>query len=76
MEFVKLSMAIFETPEHCEYCPCSYYTEGVSSDYCQLKAYIESNAHYSEWRIPYENCGPVPDWCPLKPIVFNAEYAK
>lgn len=74
-EMKKLSLAIFETPEYCEYCPCGYYTEGSSFNYCQLKAYIEPNVHFSKWCIEYGN-EPIPDWCPLKPVVFEEEYTK
>ena len=75
-ELKKLSLAIFETPERCGDCPCAYFPEGIfSEDYCQLKAYYDPNIYYGEWGIKSGNA-PIPDWCPLKPVVFDEDYAK
>lgn len=73
-ELKKLSLAIFETPENCEHCPCGYFSEGdFGEDYCMLKAYHDPNVYYGEWCIKSGNT-PIPEWCPLKPIVFDEDY--
>lgn len=61
-----LSLAIFETPKRCEDCPC------VGDDYCQLQAYID-HTRVSELAGRKK---PIPEWCPLKPVVFEDGYAK
>lgn len=74
-EVKKLSLAIFETPVSCETCPCSYYTEGAFLNYCQLKVNISPDISVKDTAIPYDD-EPIPDWCPLKPVVFDERYAK
>lgn len=52
-----------EMPKSCTDCPCAYFTEGVSHDFCQAVGY-ETNIEYE----PYPKNKAVdsrPDWCPL-----------
>lgn len=61
----KLSLAIFETPRDCYECPLSYFGE-ISACHCELnKRDFET--------LPR---GKRPEWCPLKPVVFDEDYAK
>ena len=30
------SVLVIDTPERCEDCPCAYFTEGATSDYCRV----------------------------------------
>lgn len=72
----KLSLAIFETPERCDQCPCAHfsdYSECCSiDDYCKYKYAIDG---IKEW-IDIERGSGVPEWCPLKPVVFDEDYAE
>ena len=44
-----------EMPKNCYECPCSYWTEGVHHDFCQVVGY-DSNIERQNNR---------PSWCPL-----------
>lgn len=63
-EMKKLSLAIFETPTECRECPCIHVTSRNLSDFCQLTNKLITSDD------------PIPDWCPLKPVVFEEGYAK
>lgn len=63
-EMKRLSLAIFETPTECRECPCVHVSPDYREDVCQLAIRsIESRT----------NISPIPDWCPLKPIIFDEE---
>ena len=63
----KLSLAIFETPTECRECPCVHITSRNLHDICQLTNRLIK---------PTAGVGlPIPDWCPLKPVVFDEDYA-
>lgn len=63
----KLSLAIFETPTDCRGCPCVHITYRYTVDRCQLVNKLIDVSTSTE---------PIPDWCPLKPVVFNENYAE
>ena len=63
----KLSLATFETPTECRECPCVHITSRNLPNICQLTNRLID---------PLTNPEPIPEWCPLKPVVFDEEYAK
>lgn len=66
-EMKRLSLAIFETPTECRECPCGHITPNYRADLCKLAHRLIE---------PQTSAEPKPDWCPLKPVVFDKEYAK
>jgi hypothetical protein len=56
-----------EMPKTCNDCPCSYFTEGMSSDYCQV-AHLDFDKE-TEGKTYYGMSNGVytrQKWCPLK----------
>lgn len=56
-----------DMPETCNECPCSYFTEGMFSDYCQLTKRdfdkeSEGKTYYGATNGVYKR----QNWCPLK----------
>lgn len=51
-----------EMPKLCNDCPCSYFTEGCYSDYCQ----INGQDFDEETKIEIEGYYKRQKWCPLK----------
>ena len=56
-----------EMPKTCNECPCSYFTEGASSDYCQVEhkdfdEETEGKTYYGMSNGVYTR----QKWCPLK----------
>ena len=64
-KFKKFSLAVFETPTECRECPCAHISPGYHADRCQLLNRLINYPTSTE---------PKPDWCPLKPIIFDEEY--
>lgn len=58
-----------EMPKLCNDCPCSYFTEGCYSDYCQING-KDFEDEYAGRTIFGEKNGEYerPDWCPLSEL--------
>ena len=69
-KFKEIAIATFEKPKNCWECPCSYFTEGVSSDYCALKFYNDGKEDECDIE---EYVGDIPAWCPLDIMTFMEE---
>ena len=67
--FKEIAIATFEKPKNCWECPCSFFTEWVSSDQCALK--FHNDGKEDECYIDYD--GDIPAWCPLDIITFTEE---
>lgn len=58
-----------ELPQTCNDCPCSYFTEGAYSDYCQVKHQdfdkeTEGKTYFGRPNGVYTR----QKWCPLKEV--------
>ena len=55
-----------DMPKRCDECPCSYFTEGMSSNYCQInnRDFDDEQAELTYFGLKNGHYKK-PEWCPL-----------